>query len=270
VVADPSQIHQVVMNLGTNGAQAIGTGAGALEFRLEPVRVEEGGTGELEAGSYVRLSVSDTGGGMDEGTMARIFEPFFTTKGPGQGTGLGLSVVHGIVKSHDGAITVASHPGSGATFVVHLPVAAAPAGGEEPSTTEAAGEAWRGNGERVLFVDDEEAVVTLVVTMLEGLGYAARGLVDPALAVRTFLAEPASYDVVVTDFRMAGLSGLQVTEAVRRARPDVPVLVIAGHLAAPEREALRLAGAAALLEKPAFVQELPRELRRCLAGKSRP
>ncbi|HSH16252.1 MAG TPA: PAS domain S-box protein, partial [Verrucomicrobiae bacterium] len=172
VLADATQIHQVILNLCTNAWHALRDGRGVIEITLEPVEISAARAAivrDLHAGSYVRLAVRDTGHGMDDVIKARIFEPFFTTKPPGQGTGLGLSVVHGIVKSHEGAIAVETRPGAGTTFELFLPVVAA---GEVAEVLQRF-TSHRGQGERILYIDDEEQLTAMAARMLERLGYQA-------------------------------------------------------------------------------------------------
>ncbi|MFA6545931.1 MAG: PAS domain S-box protein, partial [Limisphaerales bacterium] len=206
VLADPSQIHQVVMNLCTNAAQAMRGRPGVLKVELDEVEADAGFAqthADLAPGHYVRLTVADTGCGMDRATQERIFEPFFTTKPPGEGTGLGLSVVHGIMKSHDGSVSVYSQPGEGTTFHLYFPVlnaeVAAPAAALAPVP--------RGHGEHVLFVDDELALVQLGRKVLDGLGYQVTTKSSASEAFAIVRDQPDYFDLVVTDLTMPGMSG---------------------------------------------------------------
>jgi PAS domain S-box-containing protein len=266
VWADATQVYQVVMNLGTNAAHAMGAAGGRVTVGLQTVRVDDTAARPLDlpAGSYVRLSVSDTGCGMDPATLERIFEPFFTTKPVGEGTGLGLSVVHGIMKSHDGAIAVESRPGAGATFHLYFPVAdaGAVAAAASPATADP-----RGHGEHVLFVDDEEAVVYMTSRILERLGYRVTGLTDARQALDTFRARADDFDAVVTDLAMPGLPGLELAREVRRLRPDLPVVFTSGFVPPEDVAALRDLAPADLVLKPHTVTELAPTLNRLLYSK---
>jgi CheY-like chemotaxis protein len=229
VAVDAAQLHQVIMNLGTNAAHAMRERGGRLRVLAEAVTVgveDARLSPDLRAGPYIRLTVSDDGGGMDEATRGRIFDPFFTTKVPGEGTGLGLSVVHGIMQGHGGAITVASAPGAGTTFDLYFPVSEAPAAA---ATTPAVGPLPR-HAERVLFVDDEEDIVRAGSETLTGLGYRVTTARRPAEALRIFRSRPSDFDAVVTDYGMPGMSGLGLVEALREIRSDVPVILCSGFL----------------------------------------
>jgi PAS domain S-box-containing protein len=265
VMADPTQVYQVVMNLGTNAAHAMGQQGGRLDLRLEAVRVDATTASrppDLAAGHYVVLSVSDTGRGMDAATLERIFEPFFTTKPVGEGTGLGLSVVHGIMKSHDGAVTVESQPGAGATFRLYFPVA--DAGAVAAAVAPAAADA-RGHGEHVLYVDDEEALVYMTSRILERLGYRVTGFTDALQALEAFRARSADFDAVVTDLSMPGLPGLELARAIRRLRPDIPIVFTSGYVRPEDVPALHDLAPADLLLKPNTVTDLGPTLHRLLA-----
>jgi PAS domain S-box-containing protein len=267
VLADASQVHQVLMNLGTNAAHAMQASGGVLAVRLQTVTRDAGAAAvapELRGGRYVELSVSDTGCGMDRATLERIFEPFYTTKAPGQGTGLGLSVVHGIMKSHDGAITVESQPGVGTTFTLHFPAA-------DPEVVEAgpspAGEA-RGDGQHILVVDDEETVVEVATLVLERLGYRVTGSTDPARALAEFRSRPEEFAAVVTDLSMPGLSGAELVQQLRLIRRDVPVLLTSGYVRDDQAEALQRLDVGDVVLKPSLVAELGRRLHRLLTRPS--
>ncbi len=266
VLGDPSQIHQVVMNLATNAAHAIGTRGGSISIRLHPSQVVEKlavTAGEIPPGRYMVLSVSDDGAGMDEATLKRIFDPFFTTKQPTEGTGLGLSVVLGIVKSHGGGIVVDTRVDRGSSFHVFLPTTAALAvAASAPLGTED----LRGHGERVLVVDDEKTVSLLITTMLDQCGYRVECAADAPSAWATFADHPDDFDAIVTDYAMAGMSGLELVRRMRGLKPAVPIIMLSGYLS-PEvsLEADRL-GVSRVLSKPGFVTELPLELKRSLAA----
>ena len=264
VLANPTQIHQVIMNLCTNAAHAMKGGHGELSLSLDRLHLDDQEPRphvELAPGDYVRLTIGDSGCGMDEPTLRRIFEPFFTTKGPGEGTGLGLSVVHGIVKEHDGVIAVASTPGSGTMFTIYFPARASSAKLDAP----VAAEIPRGNGERVLFVDDEPALGEVAGKVMTRLGYRPVVFHNPETAWVAFQQDPSAYDVLVSDLTMPALTGVDLVRRVLDLRPGLPVILASGHndtLTPAEMNAL---GIRELLTKPidhgAFAHALARVLR---------
>jgi len=259
VLVDSSQIHQVVMNLGTNAAHAMGS-HGALEVRLAPVTWTSRLTGiasEAPPGRYMRLSVRDNGCGMDEATILRIFDPFFTTKNAGGGTGLGLFVVLGIVKEHGGVINVTSRPNEGSMFEIHLPEAlsATRETGQSPSL-----HAMRGHGERLFIVDDEASVVAFLAETLAGLGYEVSSFTDPNAALNVFKGNPTGVDALVSDYAMPGMTGTELARAFHLLRPPLPIFMTSGYLRPDEAEEARRAGVQAVLQKPDFIEELARKL----------
>ncbi len=266
IAADATQIHQVIMNLGANAAHAIGDRSGLLEFQLTPVAVDASlaaTSPHLREGRYARLSVRDNGCGMEPATVERIFEPFFTTKKPGHGTGLGLSVVHGIVKGHGGAITVYSAPAQGTVFHLYLPAAGRAT--SEPAPPPA--EALRGNGERVLYVDDEDQLIFLARRGLEKLGYRLTTFNDARLALEAFRAQPSDFDLIITDLAMPGLSGLDFTAEIRREHPKIPVILTSGYLRPQDRETARQLGIRELLPKPASLEHIAQAIQRAVQSR---
>jgi PAS domain S-box-containing protein len=270
VFADSTQVHQIVMNLATNAADAMAKQpVGVLEIRSEPVSVDADlahTTPELREGSYVRLSIRDNGCGMDKATTARIFEPFYTTKPLGEGTGLGLSVVHGIVKTHGGAVTVYSEPGEGTVFQLYLPAAQEAA--QEARTQKTQGEI-RGHGERVLYVDDEEPLVFLMTRMLTHLGYNVTGCTEPQKALETFKSGPHDFDVVVSDLSMPQMSGIDLAREILQTRPGMPILIASGCIRPEDNEEVLSLGLPDLLLKPDTIEDLSRSLHNIFA-KCRP
>ncbi len=265
VMADPGQVQQVLMNLCTNAADAMREKGGAFTIGLAAVDIAPGEIGaKLTPGRYVKLWVKDTGAGMTGETKKRIFDPFFTTKGLGEGTGLGLSTVLGIVQAHDGAITVDSSPGAGSTFSVYLPASAA-AHAEEAGTEE---EVPRGKG-HILFVDDEESLVHLGREMLEDLGYEVTATTSSTRALALFLSEPDSFDAVITDQTMPDLTGIDFAKQIIEARSDIPILLVTGFSHLVDENRARRAGVKAFLMKPLTRGEVARALRDILttAGK---
>jgi PAS domain S-box-containing protein len=261
VLADPTQVHLVLMNLGANAAYAMRNGGGRLEVRQSLLEAGEAGPGSGQRpGRYVRLSVSDTGEGMDAATLERAFEPFFTTKPPGEGTGLGLAVVHGVLQAHEGAVTVSSRLGAGTCFHLDFPVAEAGLLEAEPQPAEPP----RGQGQRILFVDDEPTITTLALHMFEHLGYAAEAFNDPVAALEAFRKAPRSYDLVMTDLTMPRQTGVALARELRRLNPKVRVLMMSGFASVgAEAEAQELQ-IDEWLVKPFSVQKLAESVQRAL------
>src|SRR5215831_14244191 len=262
VVGDPTQLHQIVMNLCTNAIHAM-SGSGTLRVALAAVdlaaeRIFAHGT--LAPGRYVRLTVADTGSGMDPATLARIFEPFFTTKEVGRGTGLGLSLVYGIVTDSGGAISVASERGRGSTFEIYLPRAEARA-----VVVEATDEpVQRGSGERVLLVDDEEPLMIMTAEVLAQLGYEAAPFTDGRAALDAFEQTPEAFQVVLTDEVMPALTGTELARRVHRLRPNLPIVLVSGYSGPILTQQALGAGVSELLKKPVQSRELAAALARAL------
>ncbi len=263
VVVDPTQLHQVVMNLGTNAWHAMQERGGVLEVALSGVRVdaEDSLQQALPPGRYAKLTVSDTGAGIPAEVLGRIFEPYFTTKEPGKGTGLGLSVVHGIAKQAGGDVKVYSEPGLGTTFHVYLPVASSSAAAEE-----ARAEVAPRGSERVLLVDDEPLIVAMATESLEALGYRVTGTTSSEEALALFLEDPSRFDVVVTDLTMPKLNGEGLARQVLEGRPDVPVLICTGFSEALTTERIQTLGVHGVLMKPVPRALLARAIREALVG----
>jgi PAS domain S-box-containing protein len=262
VVGDATQLHQVAMNLCTNALQAMEHG-GVLTVVLDRESVPERrllSHGTLLPGPYVRLSVSDTGSGIPPAVLERMFDPFFTTKGVGEGTGLGLSLVHGIVADFAGAIDVATQAGVGTTFTVWLP-----ASGETPRLlAEPVGELPLGNGETVMIVDDQRSLVALAEETLAELGYEPAGFDSSVAALEAFRADPQRFDLVLTDETMPDLSGVELVREVRRVRPELPIVLMSGYSGARLTERARAAGVAELLRKPLVRRDIAEALARAL------
>jgi CheY-like chemotaxis protein len=221
---------------------------GLLEVSLVDVTLGEAEASRhpsLRVGDYVQLTVTDSGIGMTEEVQARIFEPFFTTRAQSGGTGLGLSVVHGIVESREGAVTVQSAPGRGTTFQVLLPAAAQSLKAGERDRPQA-----RPGNERVLFVDDEKAITRMAEIGLTRLGYRVTTFTDPAAALAAFRARPTDFDLVVTDVTMPGLPGDVLVEHLRAVRPDIPVIFATGYSDRLSPESVARLGRALLTDKP--------------------
>ncbi|MFZ5775456.1 MAG: ATP-binding protein [Thermodesulfobacteriota bacterium] len=264
ILADPTQVHQVIMNLSTNAYHAMRERGGVLDISLSPVTISPDDVSKqilLEPGRHLRLSVSDTGCGMDRSVMEKIFEPYFTTKPKGEGTGLGLSVVHAIVRNHGGAITAYSEVGKGTTFHVYFPeVGEAVQSKEEGEVAPLA----TGGGERVLVVDDEQEIVDLMRRLLEGLGYRTI-LMHSSLGALDYLKEHhQDVDLVITDMSMPHLSGTQLARQVKELRPDMPVILCSGFSKEINAETARAAGVDRYLMKPVVKRELAEALQSLL------
>jgi len=269
VLADTSQVHQIMMNLGTNAAHAMRGRPGRLMVTLGGWQADEAQARlhpGLRPGTYVRLAVADTGHGMDEHTRARVFEPFFTTKGPGEGTGLGLSVVHGIMEDHDGAIVLDSRPGEGTAFELYFPQYAGVAG----VTLVPDASIPRGAGESVLLVDDEGPLCEAMRTTLQRLGYRVTACTDPVEAVARFRAGPQEFDLLVTDHTMPRMTGLDVIHEVHRVRPELPVLLVSGLSGTWTPDKLRGFSIRELVAKPIDFTGLAQAVHRALARPRKP
>lgn len=262
VLADPTQLHQVLVNLCTNASHAMREAGGLLEVSLTDVNLEsETKVGDefLARGPYVKLSVSDTGCGMEKEVMERIFEPFFTTKKVNEGTGLGLSVVHGIVKSHNGAIAVDSTPGKGTTFDVFFPKVEsnevqAPES-SEPATPKQ---------EVILLVDDEKVMVDVTKQILERLGYAVVATTSSIVALEAFQEEPDEFDLVITDQTMPNMTGTQLARELIAIKPDIPVILCSGYPENVNLEEVQSIGIKKFITKPISKQDIAALIREVL------
>ncbi len=254
IMAEPAQVHQVLMNLCTNAAQAMRAKGGVLTAGLANTRIdrpEEIGAPDISPGVYLRLTVSDTGHGMEEAVKERIFDPYFTTKGPDEGTGLGLAVVYGIVKNLCGAITVSSVPGQGATFCVYLPATRTT---PLPSAPMAA--PLRAGSGLVLLVDDEIPIVDMNREMLENLGYRVVGTHNGAEALDAFMRNPLGFDAVITDMTMPGLTGAELAVEILSIRADIPIILCTGFSESLDQEKAKAMGVRAFLMKPVSMLDL--------------
>jgi PAS domain S-box-containing protein len=262
VIADATQLHQVVMNLCTNAVQAMPAG-GVLEVCLERFDVAKARTafqGDVAQGPYVRLVVRDTGTGIEPQILDRMFDPFFTTKGVGVGTGLGLSLVHGIVTDVGGAIDVTTAVDEGTTFTIWLPVV----GSASPPKPEDSDDVPHGNGESIMIVDDEPSLVELAEEMLAELGYEPAGFRSSAAALTAFADDPRRFDLVLTDEMMPDVSGTSLAMEIRRLRPDIPIVIMSGYVDTDVMTLARSAGVKEVLRKPLRGHELAEALGRAL------
>jgi PAS domain S-box-containing protein len=265
VLADPIQVNQVLMNLCTNASHAMREEGGVLEVGLKNVDLELGNKAlDLEPGRYVKLSVSDTGPGIDSTTIDRIFDPYFTTKGLGEGTGMGLSVVHGIVKNYDGAVMVKSEPGKGAVFEVFFPLTEAEA---EPEDKEAG--ALPTGDEKILFVDDEESLVRMVRRMLEMHGYQVETRSDPVEALELFRSKPDRFDLIITDMTMPNMTGDRLANEILRIRPDMPIILCSGFSDKIDAEKAKELGVRKYIEKPLNMSDFVVAVRKVLDEQKR-
>jgi PAS domain S-box-containing protein len=258
VLGDSGQIHQVLMNLGSNAAYSMREAGGELEVGLSEAEVDAETAAqhpELKPGPYVKLMVRDTGTGMAPEILEKAFDPFFTTKKPGEGAGMGLSVVLGIVKRHGGAITAASEPGQGTTLIIFLPRTAAPAG-----TPAAQKEAIPKGKGRILFVDDEDMQARTVPPMLESLGYTVTAKTDASEALSLFRERPNDFDLVMTDQTMPRISGLQLAAEMLRLRPGTPILLCTGFSEVVHEEEARAQGLAGFVMKPFSIGEIAEKI----------
>ena len=264
IMADTTRIHQVVMNLCTNAFRAMRAGGGILTVRLSEVVVDVRAAAEvpgLRPGRYAQLAVEDTGHGMETSVRKRIFEPYFTTKQAGEGSGMGLAMVHGIVCDHGGALSVASQPGRGTKFKLFFPLCEeAPA---EPSRVERDLEALRGT-ERIMLVDDEEQIVQFASMALEDLGYTVEGYTDSRAALAAIRRDPLACDVVITDQTMPYITGDRLVVEMLAIRPDIPIVLCTGFSDIVTEEVALAVGARDYLTKPAMVEDLVAAMRRAL------
>jgi PAS domain S-box-containing protein len=259
VNADPTQIHQIVMNLSTNAYHAMAENGGELKISLKEIEWgrESPAGKDLSPGLYACLTVSDTGTGMNQETVSRIFDPFFTTKEKGKGTGMGLAVVHGIVKSMNGAILVHSEPGRGTEFNIYLPVVGKMAE-NRPSLIK---ESLPKGSERILLVDDEEAIAHMEKQILERLGYHVTACTGSIEALELFRTNPHQYDLVITDLSMPKMPGDKLAVELIGIRPDISILVCTGFTETLTSEKIESIGIKGLLMKPIVIKDLSKKLR---------
>lgn len=262
IMGDPTQIHQVIMNLCTNAAHAMQDKGGTLEIQLKLVKMDAEYSAKhvgTEPGSYLNLVVSDSGHGMPSHVLERIFDPFFTTKKNGEGTGMGLSVVHGIIKSHGGFVTAYSHPGMGSTFNIFLPAIESVF---EKETTEEA--PVSGGNERILLVDDEPSITIFEKQMLESMGYHIRTRNSSTEALRLFRSMPEAFDLVITDMTMPKMTGEQLSKEIKAIRPEIPIILRTGFSAAINESMAKGKGISAYMMKPILRCDMARTIRKVL------
>jgi CheY-like chemotaxis protein len=264
VIGDATHLHQVAMNLCTNALHAMERG-GVLSVFLERVQLSEHRSlsrGSLAPGRYVRLSISDTGVGIPPAVLERMFDPFFTTKRVGEGTGLGLPLVHGIVTNLGGAIDVTTKEGEGSRFDIWLPTE----GETEKPAVEAIPELPRGSGQTVMIVDDERALVALAEETLADLSYEPVGFNSSGTALQAFRTEPQRFDLILTDEAMPDLTGTELAREIRRLRPTVPIVLMSGHGGAQLAQRAAAIGVNEVLHKPLQRRDLAESLARVLGS----
>jgi signal transduction histidine kinase/CheY-like chemotaxis protein len=266
VLADPTQIHQVLVNLCTNAYQAMAEKGGVLTVSLHGVHLEEDQNElGLSTGQYIKLSVADTGVGMDEVTVERACEPFFTTKELGKGSGMGLSIVHGIVASHGGRIIIDSREGKGTTIMIYLPKLDSSETAAKKEAGELNSRPVRQHGsEHLLLIDDEEAIVEMQKISLEELGYRITPFTDSELALNAFKEHPANFDLVITDQSMPKLPGTELAAELVKIRKDIPIILCTGYSSVISEERAGDIGIRKFLMKPVSRMELAREIRQLL------
>jgi PAS domain S-box-containing protein len=262
IKADPTHIHQIIMNLSTNAYHAMEKDSeGELKVSLKKVHIDKPNISpDIEPGDYACLIIADTGSGMDEGTMAKIFDPFFTTKEQGKGTGMGLSVVHGIVTSLKGAMQVSSTPGESTEFRIHLPLSENTAKKEESISIEQV----QTGTERILLVDDEKAIIKMEKPILERLGYKVSAHNNSEEALIAFEKEPENYDIVITDMAMPNMQGDILAGEIKKIRPDIPIILCTGFSDKISKEKAQEMGFEGFLLKPIKLENLSIKIRRVL------
>jgi len=257
VSADATHVQQILLNLCTNAWHALQGSSGRITIGLDERRIgadEAQRLGELAPGPCAHLWVADNGAGMDEATLARVFEPFFTTKRVGQGTGLGLSVVHGIMTAHAGAIDVESEPGRGSSFHLYFPLL--PHRPQRAEVAAAPAQAPTGRGQHVMVVDDDPAMLLMVESLLQRAGYRVTGIDQPREAAALLQRDPGGYDLVVTDYNMPELTGMELAAEIGRIRADLPVVISSGFISDEMRAAAQQAGVKALMQKEYTLEQL--------------
>jgi CheY-like chemotaxis protein len=283
IEGDATQIHQVMLNVCVNAAQSIGERRGRVTVSVQSIdvvgakppedrrdrswdsRSVHGRAGTLVDGKYVRLTITDTGCGIPEDVMPRIFEPFYTTKEVGQGTGLGLAAVHGIVRNHDGVVVIESLAEVGTRFDFYFPQIRSPlsaSAGEAPKEPVVAG------SERVLLIDDDRVLLSVTREILERLGYVVEAHVEPEQALESFMSDPGLWDLIITDRSMPKMTGEELVIAMKKVRGDVPVLMLSGFVSIEDIERLTAAGIDSVIGKPVLPDELAASVRTVLSGTS--
>jgi CheY-like chemotaxis protein len=262
VLADPTQIHQVLINLCTNAAHAMKAKGGVLDVRMETIELDAATLTRchgMPPGRYVELTVNDTGHGICESVLERIFDPYFSTKKVGEGSGMGLSVVHGIVKTHGGDILVDSEAGVGTTIRVFFPFN----GGKPTSDIDVPSHIPRGH-ERILFVDDEKSIVNAFRSMMERLGYEVTARTSSIEALEAFRSNPDRFNLVITDFTMPNMTGIELSKELLKLRSDLPIILCTGYSEQINEEKAKENGIRGFLMKPVALSEIAKTIRNVL------
>lgn len=262
ILADPIQINQIVMNLCINASQEMEHTGGRLDISVDTVILNKDNLGlfpDLTRGKYVKLAISDTGPGIVPEIIDRIFDPYFTTKKIGKGSGMGLAVVHGIVKNHDGAITVDSRPGQGTTFNIFFPATT-----RKPEIETQKTDDIPPGTEAILFVDDEKSIVDMTRQMLERLGYKVQAETDPVEALVLFQSNPHRFDLIITDMTMPQMTGVQLSKKLKEIRPDIPIVICTGHSSLIDEEKTSKMDIAAYIMKPIKMSRIAKTIREVL------
>lgn len=265
IMTDPTQIHQVLMNLCTNASHAMEESGGVLDIQLTRAEITTSPTSQhLQPGSYLHLSIGDTGCGMDQDVLERIFDPYFTTKEKGKGTGLGLSVTHGIVQKHNGTIFAESKLGFGTTFHIYIPLLS-----HETAVTEekVSFKKLATGSEHILLVDDEVMIVEMYRTILERLGYRVTVETNSKVALKRFLAEPDAFQLAILDHTMPGLTGEKMARTILQHRPEMPIILSTGYSALISEDEAIKAGIRRCLAKPISMKELTEAIREVIDAK---
>ena len=268
IIADPVLINQLLINICSNASQAMEETGGVLEIKVENVVLTEKETHiyqNLKPGIYLRITISDTGPGIAPEIIDRIFDPYFTTKPAGKGSGMGLAVAHGIVQNHNGAITVDSQLGKGALFSIFFKVVS-----EKPVIDENETDETPLGNEKILFIDDEEAIVNIVEKMLQRLGYTVKATMNPLEALALFRSDPARFDLVITDMTMPKMSGVELYKELIKIRSDIPVIICTGYSSLIDEEEASALGISACVHKPVGLRELAQTIRNVLDAKKGP
>jgi PAS domain S-box-containing protein len=265
ILANPTQINQIIMNLCINASHAMEQTGGDLTIAVEKIALDDNSARDypgLKRGNHVKIMISDTGPGIDPEIINQIFDPYFTTKEVGKGSGMGLAVVHGIVKSHSGAITVDSNPGKGAEFIMLFPLTT-----EKPMVEDKTTQDIPGGDETILFVDDEKSIVKMVQRMFERLGYKVETATTPQEALERFSLNPEHFDLVITDMTMPQMTGVKLSEKLRNIRKDIPIIVCTGYSTLVDEEKAKELGLAAFIMKPINMLETAQAIRKILDKK---
>lgn len=262
IIADPTQFHQLMVNLCTNAVHAIGTNSGIVTIDLEDIIIDDEFASThpgLKSGKHILMRVSDTGCGIKPEIIDHIFDPFFTTKKQGEGTGLGLSVVHGIIKSIGGIITVYSEPEKGTVFSVILPVTDA-----ESNYSESENYRLKGGNERIMLVDDEKAIAESFQHILTNLGYQVASFTESREALASFESNTNGFDLILTDYSMPNMTGIEIAKHVKNLNPQIPVILMSGYVNKTIEDDAAMSGDFTMLKKPVSTFELAESIRKAL------